>query len=1112
MSRPPLHSTWLALNLALFVATLAALTVGALWIVIDSDNERDRQAQQIQRIVSQALDLSKGNPKPLQTLLNALPGAPAFAGIEIHGKSGRLLESRYDTPTFGWLDTLTAASSAPFERALDAKGALILRFLPSPSFLVQRLAALVPTALMTAMFAYLVVNLAAWLFRKQFRFGLIEETRWTKALAAESPTPSRPYLADIASDQVLDCLPDAILRCDARGGITYLNATARTLLKIRGDATDQADVLDMIPPWDRSRCAELLSKVYPPGSRECLETQAVGTRHGILPVTISIMPAPDASGDLVLAVHDASASRAQQEMLQLCNLILDTVPLGLAVLSPQDNGELLYGNHAFRQLLNLGDTPTHNDSWIDRIARQVSHPLAAQIRSAIEQMSETSIELPWRAAEGTARTLELCLLPTHTGESRVVCAMRDRSEEANYRQHIERDNDVRHKILDEMPVALCITDDKAQIKAVNASFAKLTAKNPQQLIGTSVTDWVPNQPATQGLSYRGEHAIQAVPQGRVARLSILPLLNPEGENEYVYFFEDITTFKQQAQADAAELDRLQQTLDGIADGIITTNEDGFIQYLNPYAQKLTGLAELQYKGMAFGQVVHLIDEKKREPLVDPAIRAMRIGKTVKFRQDVLFIRANRQELAVEIFATPVFDRKNTVIGAVIVMKDVAEQRTLSQQMQLRASRDPLTGLINRRELLSLLEGLQYEVEERSRQHTLCYMDLDKFKVVNDSCGHNAGDELLRQVSHLMNECLRATDVLARIGGDEFCAVLHNTSAENGAIVAEKIREAVKRFRFTWDDKFFEIGVSIGLFGLQPGLSLEETVTAADQACYHAKEAGRNQVYIATPAQRGTGKATLTPWSERLSEALDHDYFRLFRLDALRLQDKRHAGPAYHEVLLQLHEPNQLPLVASAFMPNAQRLNLGPSIERWVIGKLFSTIGASALNDTFPEVFAIQLSAATLTDTSFTSFLIEQGKHHAVSAHHICFEIAEDDLVQNFSVVQRFMLEGKKAGYGFCLSRFGGGVSSFAYLRNLPLDFLKIDGSLTHRLDSDPIDAVIVRAIQAISEHMNIRIITHYVQEQSTREFLGDLGVDYMLGPGNELIPLEPRAKNEIHAN
>ncbi|HLF95895.1 MAG TPA: diguanylate cyclase, partial [Methylococcaceae bacterium] len=714
-----------------------------------------------------------------------------------------------------------------------------------------------------------------------------------------------------------------------------------------------------------------------------------------------------------------------------------------------------------------------------------------------------------------------------SAERRLVLSVTDRSNEAAHRDRVERDLFLDQKILDEMPLAYCIADAQGTIGAVNSRFVKLMGRPADQLIGTGIADWIDRPVKTQGPIYQGDYALVAEPSGRVAKLSTLPfqqgdyalvaeptgrvvklstlpLLTQQGGSEYVYFFDDITAFKQRALTDNAELERLQRTLDGVEDGIITTNADGFIQYMNPFAQRLTGLVEHQYKGMAFGQVIHLIDEKKREPLVDPATRAIRIGKTVKFRQDVLLIGEHKQELAVDVAATPVHDRTKTVIGSVIVMKDVAEQRSLSHQMHMHASLDPLTGLINRRELLSLLQRLQSETEERSRQHTLCYMDLDKFKVVNDTCGHNAGDELLRQVSNLMSECLRANDVLARIGGDEFCAVLLNTATEHGAAVAEKIRDAVKRFRFTWDGKFFEIGVSIGLFGLQPGLGVEETISAADQACYHAKEQGRDRVYVASAPQRDKGTPPPAPWSERLSAAADHDYFRLFSWDAQALQAGHQSAPTYREVLLQLHEPNQAPLTASAFMPSAQRLNLVPSIERWGIGKLLSRLPPAAPPLDPPVVHAIHLSSVTLADSSFTAFLFEQSKHFGISPQQICFEISEDDLVQNFSLVQSFMLAGKKAGYRFCLGQFGGGISSFGYIRNLPLDFLKIDSSLTGRAGSDPIDAAIVRAIQDIGEHMHVRLVAQNVQDQSTREFLSALGIHYGQGPlFSQPIPLEP---------
>lgn len=1106
MFRTQLHSAWLTLNLALFIASFATLALAAIWTINDSAAQREQSAQQIQKIVVLALDLNKGNPKPLQPLLSALPGSPVFVGLEIHGKSGRLMEIRYDSQPLSSLDGLQPPAPAPMEMPLDAKGSMFVRLIPSPDFALRRILVALPSTLTITAIVFLLLNAMIWLFRKRLGSGRIELTRWHHALTSEQPQQAPPDLPVNCFEELIDSLPDAIVGCDSQGRLTYRNETARTLLKLTGETKDFSEVVDLIVPWDRIRFKELLTKTLSKGYQEHLETQVTGTIRGILPVAIYIMPSPGKADELTLVIRDASVARSEHDTLQLRNLLLESMPQGIALLSSQGNGELQYANPAFRALLNLEGSSTGDNSWLNGLCNQLPQNTANQIRSAIGQDSEASIEIPLRTADGGVRTLDLRLMPTTNQAPHLICWVRDASAEAIYRTAMEQDNSVRRKILDEMPIGLCIADDCAKLKSFNSSFAKLIAAEPQQLIGSEITTWLSETSASHEFIYQGEHVIEGLQHARFVRINTLPLATSEGRKDYVYFFEDITAFKQQAQKDSAELDRLQQTLDGIADGIITTNEDGFIQYINPYAQKLTGLAEHQYKGMPFGQVVQLIDEKKREPLVDPAIRAIRIGKTVKFRQDVLFIKENGQELAVEISATPVSDRQNTVIGAVIVMKDVAEQRSLSQQMQQRASRDPLTGLINRRELLSLLEGLQYEVEEQSRQHTLCYMDLDKFKVVNDSCGHNAGDELLRQVSHLMNECMRASDVLARVGGDEFCAVLHNTAVENGSIVAEKIREAVKRFRFAWDNKFFEIGISIGLFGLKPCMTVEEIVSAADQACYQAKERGRDCVHIATTSERGDDRIILSPWSERLADALDHDYFRLFCLDAKATQPISPPVPLYHEITLQLHEPSNPPLIASAFMPNAHRLNLTATIERWTIGKLFDLIarrGKTSIGDKSREVFAIQVSTATLADSGFLPFLSDQSRLHGVSPDHICLEIAEDDLVQNFSLAQHFMRQANNQGYVFCLSRFGSGISSFAYLRNLPLDFLKIDRSLTHQLDTDPIDSVIVRAIKSIGEHMHIRIISHHLENPDLRDMVCKLGIDYIQAPDDESVPLDP---------
>lgn len=1095
------RATWRSLNLALFAIVFCLFIFGTYWNIQNSISEQRFQATQIRNFIDEALELHKGNLKPLKKLLTALPGSPMFSRLELleHGKTLQQITFDDSPSSTSWLSGLPLPPTilTPLELPVNNKG--LIKLFPAQGFFIKRLESVMPILLTTTAFIFFSVNFIFWLLKKRFGFILSTPNRWNSVIAEDQGLNNADTKAPPPAGNILDCLPDAILRCNESGLITYTNILARDWLPLNQALSGPVNILDLIAPWDRTRCTDLFASCHIPGNRIQFDTQAIGTRRGAVPVTIYLTPAPDNSGDVILVLRNATTNKTLQDKLNLLDLVLTNLPLGIAVLSQRGNGELLYCNNVFSQTLQISDA-INNDRWFQNIIRYAPAHIEEEIRNAILNSSKTVIEFPWQAVNQAPIILQLQLFPSTQGETRLVCVLRNNTEEATYRQRLERELAIRRVILDEMPLGLCITNTRSKINVVNAAFAKLTDSDPRQLIGSSVANWLPNL-ATQENLFQKEHNFQVKNGNRFIRLNSLPLTTADQSKEYAYFFEDITAFKQKTSADGIALDRLQRTLDSITEGIITTNEHGFIQYMNPYARKLTGLDEHQYKGVSFAQAIPLIDEKKREPLVDPAIRALRIGKTVKFRQDVLYVTEDKQDLAVEISASPVWDNSKALIGAVVVMKDVAEQRTLSQQMQLRASRDPLTGLVNRRELVTLLEGLQYEVEEQDKRHTLCYMDLDKFKIVNDVCGHNAGDELLRQVSTLMNDCLRTSDMLARIGGDEFCAVLSNTSVENAVLVAEKIREAVKRFRFTWNDKFFEIGVSIGLFGLRSGLSVEETINSADQACYQAKEEGRDCIYITSTSKTDTEKPALAPWSERLAEALDHDYFRLFRLDAQPLNLDNNI-PEYHEILLQLHEPNQIPLISSAFMPNAQRLNLTASIERWVIGKLFSTISSWALDYSSKDVFAIQLSASTLAESSFVSFLSEQSRRHGVMTRHICFEIAEDDLVQNFSTVQNFMQEGKKMGYGFCLSRFGGGISSFAYLRNLPLDFLKIDSSLTYRLTSDPIDAVIVRAILSIGDRMQIRVIAQNVSNQAVKELLTSLGIDYTQGSNKEILPLE----------
>lgn len=1106
---------WLFFNLMLALVLGCALSFGARAVLVDSTRERDRQAEQIRRFATAALEATRGNMRQLRAWLAPLPLGPSFSALEIRNKSGTVLDIRYDAPTPppAWANAFPSMAPGVLELSLDAKNSVILRLLPAPSYPASRLADAIVPALTSGIGAIFFANLFFWKLSRRWRIAGIEQAHWERSVSLRpepEPQADRGNVLSPADRSMPDCLeryPEAILICDSERRVRHANAAARMLFRHTPAIEPGGDVLELIAPWDRARFADSLANLdSPEGRGGTVRLQALTAHGGVRPIDAVIVPLADDGTDLILSLRDASRAQLLENDLEIRDRLLDLMPQGLAIVSSQDYGEILYCNRTFGSLLRLA-VPPARATLPGLLAEGAEDAVVRDMQAAIEKNTPRNLSFAWRTESGAAARLELRLAPLSpdpNGSSLLTVMLSDRTEEAAARDRIERELAFNRVVFEDMPLGLCVVDTEGKVLSVNTRLVELTGLTRDSLIGSSVDEWLSWDPKTKGHRPHGELTTTIKGASKTFKVSTLASPTAADKGEYVYFFDDITLFRQQAQAVAEEAERLQLTLESITDGIIATNRDGFIQYLNPQAKRLTGLDGQDYVGLPIGKVLYLMDEKKRRPLADPVLRAMRIGKAVKFRHDVLLLGEGKPELAVDVSATPIFDKKQTLIGGVVVLKDISEQRSLAQQMKMRASRDPLTGLVNRRELVSLLESLQYEVDEYHRLHSLCYMDLDKFKIVNDTCGHPAGDELLRQIAHLMGQCLRTQDILARIGGDEFCAVLPNTGAEDAKGVAERIRESVKAFRFTWDGKYFELGISIGIVEIAPGIGVEQNLSAADKAGYVAKERGRDQVYIAEGEEPEFGKSLLMPWNERLLEALEHDYFRFSVREARFLHGDIRSAPSYREFQLQLCEPDQTPIAASAFMPNVRRFDLVPAIERWAISKLFSFRSPVSGPADSLSVCSIPISAITLSEDGFVPFLLEQSAAYQVSPSWICFEIAESDLVQNYTAVRHFITKCKEQGYRFCLSQFGGGFSSFAYVRNLPLDFFKIDDSLTHRIEIDPIDEAIVGAIQNIAEQMNIRTIAQDVSSPTLLERLRGLGIHYAQG-----LAVEPPAARSV---
>jgi diguanylate cyclase (GGDEF)-like protein/PAS domain S-box-containing protein len=579
-----------------------------------------------------------------------------------------------------------------------------------------------------------------------------------------------------------------------------------------------------------------------------------------------------------------------------------------------------------------------------------------------------------------------------------------------------------------------------------------------------------------------------------------PRFLPNGEFlGYIGSCIDITDRRHMEQALFREKELAQVTLHSIADAVITTDASGRVEYFNPVAEQLTGWAVTAAQGKLLPEVFQIIHELTRQPAENPVERSLREGCVTGLANHTVLISRDGTEYSIEDSAAPIRDREGRMIGAVMVFHDVTQSRELQQQLSWQASHDALTNLPNRRQFEQELTTL---LDNRHRQHhVLCYLDLDQFKVVNDACGHIAGDELLRQVSRLVKGHIRASDTLARLGGDEFGVLLRQCSLSHATTLAEKIRVAVQDFRFIWQDKRFSIGVSIGLTVVDEEVrTLADILGAADAACYAAKNRGRNRIHIyqADDAdlvkQRGERR-----WSVRIKQALEAQRFCLYRQAIAGTPHSDQAAPVHYEVLLRMIDDDGSLIAPGLFIPAAERYDLMTEIDSWVVRTFFDALRnarqqqGETPDDRSEPLHFINLSGASIGDAQFLAFLKAQLHQHQIPPERIGFEITETAAIANLEQATRFIHELKQLGCYFALDDFGSGMSSFGYLKNLPVDYLKIDGNFVRDIASDPATRAIIESINHIGHVMGLSTIAESVETPALRQTLSRIGVDYVQG-------------------
>jgi diguanylate cyclase (GGDEF)-like protein/PAS domain S-box-containing protein len=541
--------------------------------------------------------------------------------------------------------------------------------------------------------------------------------------------------------------------------------------------------------------------------------------------------------------------------------------------------------------------------------------------------------------------------------------------------------------------------------------------------------------------------------------------------------------------------RAQLALDSVGEGILTTDAQGRIEYMNRIAEELCGTSAAEAAGKTFGEVVSFVDDQDRRPLPDAVRQCIATGTRVTLgRRAVMLALATGEERSVELSAAPLKPPRGEVSGAAVVLHDVTDLRGLARQMSYQASHDALTGLVNRHEFERRLGDSIEGARGGQQSHIMCYLDLDRFKAVNDTSGHLAGDNMLREVAGLLKESVRDSDTVARLGGDEFGILLVGCPLEKARQIAGDICRAVNDYRFVWKDRIFSIGVSIGLVevGRESG-GLEDVMSAADSACYVAKQNDGSHVHVYSARDEAVARHSgEIQWLQRLQAALRDGHFELFAQRIVPAREGGTGGPAL-EVLLRLTDESGRRASPAEFMQAAERYRLMSLVDRWVVQTALAALSSGAIRLAPGKSLAINLSGQTLGDPSFLEFVVETLDHTGVPPSQVCFEVTENSVVGNLELARRFIGVLHGMGCEFALDDFGNDLGSFVNLKNLSMDYIKIDGAFTRNLANDAVNQAMVAAIVRLARTLNFRLIAEQVEDPASLETARGMGIDFAQG-------------------
>lgn len=536
-------------------------------------------------------------------------------------------------------------------------------------------------------------------------------------------------------------------------------------------------------------------------------------------------------------------------------------------------------------------------------------------------------------------------------------------------------------------------------------------------------------------------------------------------------------------------------LDAMEDGVLSVDQHGVIRHANPTALALAGVSEREAIGQPFISIFRLVGEADDTALPDPLAPVLERGEVVHLHSKILLYARDDTRHAVELKASPLRERQSGPMGAIVILRDVSFRQEMLQRLEQQAMNDSLTGLYNRRAFD--LEIERFEGSQAAQCHYLIVFDLDDFKLINDSCGHDIGDDILCDFAEMLGTAFSPPDFIARLGGDEFAVLVQNRTLESVHRAIEQLRYSLDVYSYEHDRRLYTLSASIGLAAIDERFqSASDVMIAADRACYSAKRSGRNRVRAYEEDDfEALQRDQEVCWLPRLREALREDRLALY---AQTIEPAGRDGAprgCYYEVLLRYVDDDGSHLAAGAFMPAAERGRLMPEIDRWVIESVCRLLSQYPDMLGPGERLAVNLSGQSLTDETLADWVLARLSDWQVPADALCFEITETAAITGFDRARAFMEALRRHGCEFALDDFGSGMSSFAYLAALPIQHIKIDGAFVRRMFESPVDRAIVTSISSLGRSLGLSTIAECVENEDTRQALAAFEIDYFQGYG-----------------